>query len=147
MKKGETLGLVGESGCGKTTVGRTLLRLYESDGGRVYLDPEELDIQGIKLLDQKISGLEKELDTLLLAKPEGFKAKAKVLKSEIKALKSKADDKARDKDFLVMDKETLKKSRKRVQMVFQDPWASLNPRMLIKDLIAEGVREFGMMER
>lgn len=146
LKKGETLGLVGESGCGKTTVGRTLLRLYESDGGRVYLDPEEMDTVGIALLDKKYLGLEKELEELLISKPEGYKAKAKALKREIKQIKSKADEKAMDKDFLVMDRETLKKSRKRVQMVFQDPWASLNPRMLVKDLISEGVREFGLLK-
>ena len=146
LKKGETLGLVGESGCGKTTVGRTLLRLYESDGGRVYLDPEELDLLGIDILDKKVLSLEKEQESLLLTKPEGFKAKVRALKKEIIETRKKADDKARDKDFLVMDRETLKKSRKRVQMVFQDPWASLNPRMLIKDLISEGVREFGMMK-
>jgi len=146
LKKGETLGLVGESGCGKTTVGRTLLRLYESDGGRVYLDPEELDLQEIMKLDQKILELEKERDEILLVKASGFKAQAKALTGEIKDLRNMADDKARDKDFLVMDKETLKKSRKRVQMVFQDPWASLNPRMLVRDLISEGVREFGMMK-
>jgi len=146
LKKGETLGLVGESGCGKTTVGRTLLRLYESDGGRVYLDPEELDITEIEKLDKKILGLEKELDKVLITRPERFKEISKNLKKEIKDLRKVADDKARDKDFLVMDRETLKKSRKRVQMVFQDPWASLNPRMLVKDIISEGVREFGMMK-
>jgi peptide/nickel transport system ATP-binding protein len=83
---------------------------------------------------------------ITLNKQEGFKHKIKELKQEIKEIKAEADEKAQDKDFLVMDKKTLKYSRSRVQMVFQDPWASLNPRMLVKDLISEGVREFGMMK-
>ncbi len=146
LKKGETLGLVGESGCGKTTVGRTLLRLYESDGGRVYLDPKDTDFLGIEHLDNKTAKIDEEIEILSASREADYKKKIIALKKERKELKFKADEKARDKDFLVMDKETLKKSRKRLQMVFQDPWASLNPRMLVKDLISEGVREFGLLK-
>ncbi len=86
IKKGETLGLVGESGCGKSTLGRCLIRLLDSTAGKVMLQNE----QG-----------------------EGYTDITRVSASEMKDL------------------------RKRVQIVFQDPYSCLNPRLSVWELIAE----------
>ena len=82
IRRGETLGLVGESGCGKSTTGRTILKLYEPTGGQIIFD---------------------------------------------------------GKDISNLSQKEMLPYRKRMQMIFQDPYASLNARMTVTDIIGEGI--------
>jgi peptide/nickel transport system ATP-binding protein len=87
VARGETLALVGESGCGKSTVGRAILRLFEITAGQVILDGQRIDD---------------------------------------------------------LSAGALRPLRRRVQVVFQDPFSSLNPRLRVRDILAEPMRNFGL---
>jgi peptide/nickel transport system ATP-binding protein len=87
IARGETLALVGESGCGKSTVGKAVLRLFDITSGQIVLDGRRIDD---------------------------------------------------------LTAHTLRPIRKRLQVVFQDPFSSLNPRMRVREIIAEPIRNFGL---
>ena len=110
IKRGQWLGLVGESGCGKTTLAKTLVRLLPPTSGHIYFDVPDM----VKV----------EIETLESANENS----------------SKLNYLLKEYDLATFSGARLRPFRRRAQLVHQDPLTSLNPRMKIKDIVAEPLR-------
>jgi oligopeptide/dipeptide ABC transporter ATP-binding protein len=138
IHKGETVGLVGESGCGKTTVGRIILRLIEPTAGHAFYRPP-------REVADKIQRLYVELNAIA-ATSGGEEMSVEKLAQNPRAqpILRELDTFAQQYSIFRMKKKDLRKLRGKLQIVFQDPFSSLSPRMLVRDIVAEPMSIHGI---
>lgn len=140
VKRGETVGLVGESGCGKTTLGRTILQLYKPTAGRIIFNGQRVN-PGTKMDILELEGKIDEMKSLIAELEEKVKngdpeaiEQTKLANDRIERLQRNIDKIKASKKYY---RGLVKEFRKHAQMVFQDPYSSLDPRMTVEDIIAE----------
>jgi len=155
LKEGECLGIVGESGCGKTTTGRCIIRLYDITSGSIYYRGVRIsggsrwnrkEIKWVKIhADEKIAAIREQAKKDAAADPQNaqqIQAQAEQRVSEISANVHRihAEQKEKIRQIKFDNNNVSRKLLNEIQMIFQDPIDSLDPRMTVEDIIQEGLR-------
>ena len=175
--KGEVFGLVGESGCGKTTTGRSIIKIYDITSGNIYFKGQRI-CAGTKSYKDAIQEARKEkkgctdsarlaeLDKIIADNKEQIKrakfdhknSDREYAKKLVEETKAKYEEKlkncsAQDRPKLEKEyKDALRVARNtklitRIQMIYQDPVASLDPRMTVREIISEGLVINGIKDK
>jgi oligopeptide/dipeptide ABC transporter ATP-binding protein len=131
VRQGETIGLVGESGCGKTTVGRLILRLIEPTSGHTYYRPPAAQFDRMSAIYERLGAAYGEPEEEEENNGHG------PLPPDSGPLLQELDEIADQYSIYRMRGQKLRAIRGKLQIVFQDPFSSLSPRMLVKDIVAE----------
>ena len=172
IKKGECFGIVGESGCGKTTTGRTLIRLYKATSGSVYFkgyrivagnrwNEKEIKWKRIKTrrkikelkleMNEKVKALVDEQGNQEFIASETAKIQAHYNAEIVKLKEELALIVKREKEKIAQhnydNSHVDKKLMSKMQMIFQDPVDSLDPRMTVNDIIEEGLHIQGQYNK
>lgn len=169
IKKGECFGIVGESGCGKTTTGRSIIKLYEITSGSVYYkgyrisagprwNKKEIKFTRIRLREKlaKLNKVCKDEIASLDKNASDYAEKVRAAKDRLAAQSLNAKEKANKiinhqkkkiKQIKFDNAHTPRKLVNEIQMIFQDPVDSLDPRMTVEDIIQEGLKIQGQRNK
>lgn len=182
IREGEVFGLVGESGCGKTTTGRTIIKLYDATGGNVYFKGQRI-CAGINDYKEEIKACKQKLKSKDITPEEANELNNRIIKAKQEIKSAKYDNKNCSSSYIAKciedvkakyepliqeaeakhDVEKLNEYRKNykhdmrvaknerivngIQMIFQDPIGSLDPRMTVREIISEGLAIKGVKNK
>ena len=146
LREGECLGIVGESGCGKTTTGRSIIRLYDITSGAIYY-------RGVRISagnrwnrkEIKWSRIRAEEKIAELRKSGGSEAEIQALHNRVSQIAAEQKEKIRQIKY--DNAHVSRKLMNEIQMIFQDPIDSLDPRMTVEDIIQEGLKIQGFRNK